>query len=80
MSGNREELGMNLRDYLDQIVKSDMDKFNAFVQWTEADKNEFKILLDKLKSLYDESVESTKDKGDRLENLVEFIIKKTYFY
>lgn len=77
--GKQEDLGYDLRSYFDQIVQNPLDKFKAFTTWTQNDKEEFKRLLDKLKEPYDKTKETTKDKGDRLENLVEFIIRKTYF-
>lgn len=76
----QEDLGYNLREYLDQIVQDPLDKFKAFITWSQNDKEEFKQLLDRLKEPYDKTKETTKDKGDRLEQLVEFIIRKTYFF
>ena len=78
--GKKEDLGYDLRSYFDQIVQNPLDKFKTFTTWNQNDKEEFKQLLDKLKEPYDKKKETTKDKGDRLENLVEFIIRKTYFF
>ena len=80
MSSNQDARGLDLRSYLDQIVKDPLDKFNVFTTWTENDKKEFKVLLDNLKKPYDSVSETKKEKGDRLERLVEFIIRKTYFF
>ncbi len=80
MMNHQEVPALDLRSYLDQFVQEPLDKFKGFITWTEKDKNEFKILLDELKKPFDKSKESTKDKGDRLENLVDFIIRKTYFF
>lgn len=80
MTKNQEALGLDLKSYLDQIVQSDIDKFNAFITWTDDDKKEFRSLLDALKKTNSEASKTTKEKGDCLENLVEFIIKKTYFF
>lgn len=80
MSNIQETLGFDLRSYLDQIVQNPLDKFEKFIQWGEADKKEFRALLDELKKPFDKNKETTKGKGDRLENLVEFIIRKTYFF
>jgi len=77
---NKKMDNFNLREYLDQIVQNDLDKFEGFIKWTENDKNQFKMLLENLKQPYDKTVETTKSKGDRLEELVEFIIKKSYFF
>lgn len=78
MIEKREDL--NLRDYLDQIVRNDLDKFDGFIKWTDRDKAEFRVLLENLKKPYSRDVETTKSKGNRLEDVVEFIIKKSYFF
>lgn len=75
-----EQHGLDLRTYLDYILKDELDKFEVFITWTESDKQEFQVLLDDLKKPFDKENETTKDKGDRLERLVEFIIRKTYFF
>ena len=80
MSNMQETLGLNLRSYFDQIVQDPLDRFKVFITWTEKDKKEFRTLLDELKKPFDKKQETTKEKGDRLENLVEFIIRKTYFF
>lgn len=80
MSNNQETQGLDLKSYLNQIVQEPMDKFKGFITWTDKDKEEFKILLDELKKPFDKDNETTKEKGNRLEKLVEFIIHKTYFF
>ena len=75
MSNAKEVLGLDLRSYLDQIVRDPLAKLHGFIDWTENDKNEFKGLLEELKNPFDSNKETTKEKGDRLENLVEFIIR-----
>ena len=80
MSNNQETYGLDLRSYLDQIVREPIDKYKGFITWTDKDKAEFRILLDELKKPFDRDKETTKEKGDRLESLVEFIIQKTYFF
>ncbi len=80
MNHNQETHGLDLRSYLDQIVQEPIDKFKGFITWTDKDKEEFRILLDELKKPFDRDTETTKEKGDRLEKLVEFIIQKTYFF
>lgn len=80
MNDNHEQYGLDLRAYLDQVVKDDLSKYEGFITWTDGDKTEFKGLLDDLKKPFDRENETTKDKGDRLERLVEFIIRKTYFF
>ncbi len=80
MNKNQETLGLDLRDYLDQIVQEPIDKFEGFITWTDDDKAEFGELLGELKKPFDRGKETTKGIGDRLEKLVEFIIQKTYFF
>ena len=80
MSNNQETHGLDLRSYLDQIVQEPIDKFKGFITWTNKDRAEFRILLNELKKPFDRDKETTKEKGDRLEKLVEFIIQKTYFF
>lgn len=75
-----EKESFNVKDYLSRIVQEPLKVFRQFVLWTDKDKKEFKRLLDVLRSPYDKNIETTKDKGDRLEQLVEFIIKKSYFF
>ena len=80
MSNNHEQYGLDLRTYLDQVVKDDLSKYEGFITWTEEDMDEFKVLLADLKKSFNKENETTKEKGDRLERLVEFIIRKTYFF
>lgn len=75
-----EKESLNIKDYLDKIVQDPLKVFREFVLWKDKDKEEFKQLLGALRSPYDKNVETTKGKGDRLERLVEFIIKKSYFF
>lgn len=77
---NEKKVNLNLREYLDQIIQNDLEKFDVFIRWTDDDKEEFKVLLEDLKSSYDKNAETTKSKGDKLERLVEFIIRKSYFF
>lgn len=75
-----EKESFNVKEYLSRIVQEPLKVFHQFVIWTDKDKEEFKRLLDVLRSPYDKNIETTKSKGDRLEQLVEFIIKKSYFF
>ena len=70
----------NLKDYYKNVIKDDLLKYKTLIEWTEDEKEEFKQLLCNLKKPFDNRVETTKDKGDRLENLVSFIIEKSYFF
>lgn len=77
---NEKEINYSLKKYMEEIVQNDLDKFDTFTRWGDSEKEEFKVLLENLKKPYDRSIETTKSKGDRLENLVEFIIKKKLFF
>ena len=61
----KEELGYDLRSYLDQIVQNPLDKFKAFTTWNQNDKEEFKQLLDKLKEPYDKKKETRQKRKQR---------------
>lgn len=77
---NNERESFNVKDFLDKIVQEPLDKFYQFVAWTDKDKEEFRRLLNILRSPFDKNLQTTKSKGDRLEELVEFIIRKSYFF
>lgn len=70
----------NIQQYLKEIVQNSLDIFQELTTWSEADKQEYSSLLAELKRPFDKETETTKLKGDRLENLVSFIIKKSYFF
>lgn len=70
----------NLKQYLQEIVNEKVKIFDSLTSWGEQDKEQFAQLLSELEKPFDKSKETTKDKGDRLERLVEFIIKKSFFY
>lgn len=70
----------NIKQYLQEIVQNSLDIFHELTSWSNKDKQEYSLLLEELKKPFDKNVETTKSKGDRLENLVSFIIKKSYFF
>ena len=70
----------NIKEYLQEIIQDSLDIFHILTSWSDKDKQEYSILLDELKKPFDKNIETTKSKGDRLENLVSFIIKKSYFF
>jgi len=78
MSSQKDDL--NLRDFLKNIIKDDLESFRMLTKWGNKEEKEFKELLANLKRPYDRKTESTKEKGDRLENLVEFIIRNSFFF
>ena len=46
MNDKQEALGINLKEYLNDIVENALEKYEGFIKWTEKDKNEFKNLLE----------------------------------
>lgn len=66
----------SVAQYFEDIVKDDVKKFDTILQWSEEDKVAFKFLIKEL----DVPSETTKQTGDKLENIVEFIIRKTFFF
>jgi len=77
---NIEEKGYKLKDYIDNIVQASLNIFEELTTWNEEEQEEFKVLLKNFRKEYDKNSETTKSKGDRLEELVSFIINKSYFY
>lgn len=71
---------LNLKEYFEQIVETSIGIFNELTSWSDDDKKEYSLLLSELKKPFNKEIETTKSKGDRLENLVSFIIKKTFFF
>lgn len=70
----------NIKQYLQEIIQKPLDIFHELTSWSEEDKQDFSVLLKNLKKPFDKATETTKDKGDRLENLVSFLIQKSYFF
>lgn len=70
----------NIKQYMEEIVKNSLDKFHILTEWSDKDKETFSQLLEDLKKPFDKNTKTTKDKGDCLENLVSFIIQKSYFF
>lgn len=68
------------KKYAKEIIKDQVKTFERLIHWGEEEKTRFAFLLSELKKPFDKENETTKEKGDRLENLVEFIIKNTFFY
>lgn len=70
----------SIKQYLHEIIQKPLDIFHELTSWSEEDKQKFTELVIELEKPFNKSLETTKDKGDRLENLVSFLIKKTYFF
>lgn len=75
-----EKLGLITKEFLDQIIQNDLAVFSELTKWTPEDIDAYSKLLDNLKKPYDRTKETPTEKGNRLEDLVNFIIKKTYFF
>lgn len=70
----------DIQRYLKEIVQGSIKVFHELTSWTDKDNKEYSLLLKKLKEPFDRQILTIKEKGDRLENLVTFIIKKSYFF
>lgn len=77
---NTKNENFDIKQYLQEIIQNSVSIFHELTTWTDTDRQEFSVLLKELKEPFDKKTETTKDKGDRLENLVAFIIKKSYFF
>lgn len=70
----------NIKKYLKEVVQDSLDIFHELTSWSDKDKQEYSRLLEELKKSYDTNYDTTKSKGNRLEELVAFIIDKSYFF
>lgn len=67
-------------DYLKYIIENPIETFKELTEWKSDDFKEFKVLLDRLKEVNGSKNFKTSDKGVALEELVKFIIRKTFFF
>lgn len=74
---DRKRDNYGIRQYFEEIIKESIDVFNELTRWSDDDMQDFSLLLTDLKS---DKCKTTKEKGNKLEKLVEFIIKKTFFF
>lgn len=70
----------SFKKYMQEIVNDKMKMFEELIRWGEQEKKQFAQLLADLEKPFDKENETTKEKGDKLEKLVEFIITNSYFY
>lgn len=77
-----EEKGLTMGQFMKYIVDKDIDRFHNLIKWSQKDFEEYSILLDKASriSAKKESEAKTKEVGDILEELVTFVIDRTYFF
>lgn len=74
--------GMTFSSFMKEVVLSDIDRFKNLTEWSQKDFEEYSVLLDKAEniSFKGDSEANTKEVGDVLEDLVTFIIERTYFF
>lgn len=75
------------REYLKSIISSKLDVFNELIKWDKKDFEEYQVLLDRVEAVQPSKKKgniqeeaTTGDKGRALEELVAFIIRKSYFF
>ena len=72
--------GIRTSDILKCLVENNIDEFYELQKWSEEDFNAYDKLMQQLININKDENSKTTDKGKALEDLVSFIIKKTYFF
>lgn len=72
--------GVKTSEILKYLVKNKIDEFYELQKWSEDDYATYDALLSQLIDLNKDKAAKTTDKGKALEDIVRFIIKKTYFF
>jgi|GEM_PF-370527 len=72
--------GVRTSDILKYLVKNNIEEFYELQKWSEEDFHAYDKLMNKLININKDENAKTTDKGKTLEDLVSFIIKKTYFF
>lgn len=72
------EHGISMKDYWLNQATDSAEAFGETQRWSDSDKSQFAILLDKLKNISGEA--TTREIGDALEDVAKFVIKNTFFY
>lgn len=67
---------LSAKDYMLQIIQDSSKAYHELIVWSDEQKNDFKKLLNDLKI----PGSTTKETGDKLERVVEFIIKNSFFF
>lgn len=77
-----ESKGLTMEQFMKHFVQNDIDRFKNLIKWSEKDFKEYSVLLNKASkiSAKKESESKTKEVGDILEELVTFVIERTYFF
>ena len=79
--------GLTLGEINKQNIIKKVDQFREFNKWTDAQYQEYEKLLLALKKAYrkcskitpEKEILKTKEKGDTLENIVNYIVEKNFF-
>ncbi|MDQ4678146.1 nuclease-related domain-containing protein, partial [Stenotrophomonas maltophilia group sp. RNC7] len=61
-------------------VELKLKTFNKYISWSENDYEEYNVILNELKRIKRKENPSNQELGNALENLVDFILEKSYFY
>ncbi len=76
---DKQMLGLSARDYMRNIVKDSVKSFNELIRWEDKDYKDYEVLLNRLKGINAKRRnETTKEKGEALEDIVSFIIERTF--
>lgn len=78
MSNNINE-NYTFQEFLKEIVNNDLEIFRNLTMWSDKTKKEFSELLEDLDKKPEAVTETTRSIGDKLENIVKFIIDKSFF-
>lgn len=73
-------VAISTADYLKLVVRNSIKTFQELTAWKDKDYLEYRSLLDILRAVNGDNTIKPTDKGEALEALVRFIIKKTYFF
>ncbi len=79
MNNNMNE-NYTFQEYFRNIVTNDLEIFRNLTMWSDKTKKEFSDLLEDLNRMPESVTETTRSIGDKLENIVKFIIDKSFFF
>lgn len=73
---NINDKGLTSKDFFKKIINDIQEIFHELIRWSPEQCERFKVLVDAL----EDSENTTKESGDKLERLVDFIIRNSYFF